>query len=142
MPRASRTVTIRRPASDVFAFLADAENDRRWRPAVLDMRRVSGDGVGTVYAQGLKGPFGRRIPADIEITELNANRAIGFKTLAGPVRPTGRYVLVSKGATTELTFTLEVELGGLKSLMAPMVRGAINGEVANLDRLRKVLESA
>jgi hypothetical protein len=31
MPEESNTITIARPVSDVFAFLANAENDTQWR---------------------------------------------------------------------------------------------------------------
>ena len=42
MPEESNTITIARPVSDVFAFLADAENDRQWRGGVIEMTRTSG----------------------------------------------------------------------------------------------------
>jgi uncharacterized protein YndB with AHSA1/START domain len=66
MPSAEREVTIERPVEEVFAFLANPENDPQWRRGVLDIRRVSGEGAGAVYEQGVKGPMGRRIAADIE----------------------------------------------------------------------------
>jgi hypothetical protein len=49
VPSASQSVTINRPASDVFAFVADGENEPKWRPGVLDIQHVSGQGVGAVY---------------------------------------------------------------------------------------------
>jgi len=32
MPRAEHSTVVRRPPSEVFAFLANAENDPQWRP--------------------------------------------------------------------------------------------------------------
>ena len=64
MPMATNELTIDRPPAEVFAFLADGENDPRWRPAVADVARASGNGAGTVFRQGMKGPIGRRIQAD------------------------------------------------------------------------------
>ena len=56
MPQAQHTVTINRPVDAVFAFVADGEKCPQWRPGVLDIKRVSGDGgVGTRYAQGVSG---------------------------------------------------------------------------------------
>lgn len=89
MPSASNEIIIDRPRDDVFAFLADPENDPQWRTGVLDLKRVSGEGVGACYAQGVKGPGGRRIDADIKITELTPGETIAFHTVAGPVRPRG-----------------------------------------------------
>jgi hypothetical protein len=42
MPEESNTVTITRPAGDVFAFLANAENDKQWRGGVIEKARTSG----------------------------------------------------------------------------------------------------
>ena len=50
---AENEVVIARPPGEVFAYLADAENDRAWRPAVLDIERVSGHGAGTRVRFGL-----------------------------------------------------------------------------------------
>ena len=97
MPHASKEVVVDRPPDVVFAFLANAENDLRWRPSVLDIKRVSGDGAGTVYEQGVKGPGGRRVATDIEVTDYRPNEVIAFRTLKGPVRPTGRYELSPDG---------------------------------------------
>jgi hypothetical protein len=71
-------VVIQRPIDQVFAFafVADGENDRQWRPAVLDVKRERGEGVGAVYRQGVKGPFGRRVPADYEVTALEPGRRL------------------------------------------------------------------
>jgi len=51
MPEESNTITIARPVGDVFAFLANAENDKQWRGGVTEMTRTSGQGVGILYRQ-------------------------------------------------------------------------------------------
>jgi uncharacterized protein YndB with AHSA1/START domain len=84
MPRASSEIVIKCPRDDVFAFLPDPENGPEWRSGVLELKRVSGSGIGARYAQGVKGPGGRRIPADIEITELTPGESIAFQTVTGP----------------------------------------------------------
>ena len=68
MPAADNTVVINRPRPEVFAFVADHENDPRWRSGVVDIKRASGEGQGAIYTQGVKGPMGRRIDADFEVT--------------------------------------------------------------------------
>ena len=88
MPEESHTITIARPVGDVFAFLANAENDKQWRGGVIEMTRTSGQGVGSTYRQIVAGPGGRRIDADVEITEFVADERIAFRTTNGPVRPT------------------------------------------------------
>ena len=141
MPEESNTVTIARPAGDVFAFLADAENDKQWRGGVIEMTRTSGQGVGATYRQIVAGPGGRRIDADVEITEFVPDQRIAFRTTKGPVRPTGSYELQAGEGGTVVTFRLAATLGGVKKLMAPMVAKTMRSEVAALTELKRVLES-
>ncbi len=140
MPRASSEIVIKCPRDEVFAFLANPENDPQWRGGVLDLKRISGSGIGARYAQGVKGAGGRRIPADIEITELTPGKAIAFQTLTGPVRPRGRYVLAPADGGTRVRFELDADMKGLKRLIAPMVQNTMNHEVGQLDRLKRVIE--
>ena len=142
MPQATNAIMIRRPLADVFAFVADGENCRQWRPGVLDVGRVSGDGVGTRYTQGVNGPLGRRMAADYEVTVFEPNRRIEFETIAGPVRPHGRYDFEALDGGTRLTFSLDVQLAGLrKRLMGSAVQKTMDTEVATLDNLKRVLEA-
>jgi uncharacterized protein YndB with AHSA1/START domain len=140
MPQASYTVAIARPVDEVFDFVADGEKCTQWRPGVLDIRRESGDGVGTRYSQGVKGPMGRRIAADYVVTVFEPGRGLEFETVAGPVRPHGRYDL-EPAEGTRLTFALDAELGGLRGLlMGSQVQRTMDSEVRALDNLKRVLE--
>jgi uncharacterized protein YndB with AHSA1/START domain len=141
MPEASNETMIAQPPEVVFAYLANAENDAEWRPAVIEIARAHGDGVGTRYRQVVGGPGGRRIDADIEITEYEPDRRLAFRTVAGPVRPTGTYELDPADGGTRVRFTLRADLTGPKRLMAPMVRKAMASEVANLENLKRKLEA-
>jgi uncharacterized membrane protein len=140
MPEASNSITIARPADDVFAFLADGTNGPRWRSGVVDVALQSGHGQGAVYRQGVKGPFGRRVSADYEITDYQPGRRLGFRAVSGPVRPEGAYDLEPVADGTCVTFSLRCSPTGLKRLMTPMVTKTMQSEVAQLDRLRDVLE--
>ena len=141
MPQAEHTVVVGRPVETVFAFVADGEKCPLWRPGVLDIKRVSGEGLGSRYAQGVRGPLGRRIAADYDVTFFEPNRRIEFQTIAGPVRPHGRYDFEMVEGGTRLTFSLDSELVGLsKMLMGSTVQKTMDAEVKNLDRLKGILE--
>ncbi len=141
MPSASNTITIERPAADVFAYVADGLNGPKWRPGILDIGLVSGAGLGTVYSQGVKGPGGRRVAADYEITAYEAPRHLAFKAIAGPVQPSGEYQFEDADGRTRVTFSLAVTLSGWKSLlMGRAVQQTMDAEVASLARLKSVLE--
>jgi uncharacterized membrane protein len=140
MPSAERTVTINRPAADVFAFLADGNNATKWR-SVLDTKRISGSGVGAKYSQGVRGPMGRRIAADYEITAHEPGKRLEFKAIAGPVRPTGGYKFAEASGKTSVTFWLKADLGGWKRfVLGRSVQSTMNSEMKALDKLKEVLE--
>ena len=135
------SVVINRPRSDVFAFVADHENDPKWRPGVMDIKRASGEGQGAVYTQGVQGPMGKRIAADFEVTAYQDGTLLAFRTLAGPVRPEGSYRFEDVDGGTRVTFSLNANLRGAQKLMAPMVGKSMRNQVAALDNLKRVLES-
>ena len=143
MPHAQRSVTIARPVDAVFAYLTDGEKCPQWRSSVLDIARVAGDGgIRTRYRQGVRGPMGRRIAADYEITAHEPDRVIEFQAIAGPARPHGRYELAPDDGGTRLTFTLDAELTGLKRLlMGSAVQSTMDLEVKALDQVKFVMEA-
>jgi len=143
MPSAERTVVINRPIADVFAFVADGAKAQQWRSGVLEISKKSGDGQGAVYRQVVSGPGGRKIDADYEVTQYTPPTHLGFRAIAGPVRPVGSYDIKEDGGKTSLTFKLSADLGGWKKwVMGGQVQKTMDGEVAALDKLKSVLESA
>ena len=142
MPSASRTILIDRPIAEVFGFFADAENDLEWRSGVKEIKRQGELGVGTRYRQRVNGPAGRTISADIEVTAYEPDRHVAFHAVAGPVRPRGDYTFRDVGPSTEVTFTLDAPMSGIKSLfMGKAVQKTMDAEVAGLDRAKSLLES-
>jgi uncharacterized membrane protein len=141
MTSAENSIVISRPRSEVFAFVAEHDNDPKWRPGVLDITRASGEGQGAVYTQGVQGPMGKRIDADFEVTAYQPDTLIAFRTLAGPVRPEGSYRFEDADGGTRVTFSLNASLRGMQKLMAPMVGKSMRNQVAALDDLKRVLET-
>ncbi len=142
MPHATNTVTIAKPVETVFSFVADGETGPRGRTGIVDIRRASGEGLGARYIQGTRGPMGRRVDADYEVTAYEPNQRLEFQVTAGPVRPHGRYEFAATGDGTQITFSLDAELGGIqKLLLGGMVQRTMEAEVGALARLKQVLES-
>jgi len=141
MPSAQHSVVIGRPVGEVFAFVADGENAMRWRPGVLDVSRQSGEGLGAIYRQGVRGPGGRRIAADYEVTAFEPDRRIAFRAIAGPVRPTGEYRFATEGEGTAVSLALDATLTGWKRLlMSRAVQSTMDAELRNLETLKAMLE--
>jgi uncharacterized protein YndB with AHSA1/START domain len=141
MPSAERTVSIRRPVDQVFRFLADGRTATQWRLAVVEISKISGSGVGEAWRQVVRGPGGRPVAADYELTALEPEQRIAFRTIAGPVRPEGEYQLEAMGDATILTFRLWAELTGWKRLvLGRAVQASMDTEMRALDLLQEVLE--
>jgi uncharacterized membrane protein len=145
MPSAARTFVVKRPVQDVFAFFTEPANDMKWREHVKEISAENiRRGVGTRIHQVIAGPGGRAIAADIEVTLYDKDLVYGFSVVQGPVRPEGRFDFQEIDEhTTEVTFTLRAELGGLKKLfMSGPVQKSMDGEMANLDKAKQLLESS
>jgi uncharacterized membrane protein len=139
MAHAEGSITIDRPVEQVFAFISDGMNNPKWRPSVIDIQPVPGKPA--TFKQGLKGPGGRRIDGDYQITESKQNELIKFQVIAGPARPTGTYKLETVGKSTRLTFILDFELKGLAKLMDPMIHASMRSEIDMLSNLKAYLEN-
>jgi hypothetical protein len=143
MAHAKSTISINKPVNEVFQFILKGENNKFWRPAVIDIRNASNNslGLGTIFIQGMKGPFGRRIDGDYEIIGCEENKLISFQVIKGPAKPTGTYDFQWNGKETIVTFTLALELKGIARLMDSMINKQMELEVGNLSNLKKYMET-
>ena len=142
MPEASRTVVINRPIEDVFAFFTTHSNDKSWRPHVKEISDGGPAGVGAHIHQVVKGPGGRGIPADVEVTGYDPPTRYAFVAVAGPVRPAGEFRFRSLEGRTEVTLSLRASLTGLKNLVLnKSVQAAIDSEVGGLQTAKRLLEA-
>ena len=139
---AENEITISRSPEDVYAFLADGLNNPKWRTGVQSISLKSGSpgAVGSVYRQTLSGPGGRAIDGDYEITTAEPGRLLAFQVVAGPARPSGEYHFGQLPEGTRVRFTLDLQPKGLMKIMGPMVQRTMDAEVAQLARLKAVLE--
>ena len=142
MTHAEHTITVNRPARDVFDYLADGTHNRAWRSGVLEIERTStSEGEGATYRQVLAGPGGRRIDGDYQVTAYEPPGRLAFHVTAGPARPAGVFELTENpDRTTRVRFALDLAPAGLMKLMAPMIARQMRREVAQLDALKAVLE--
>jgi uncharacterized protein YndB with AHSA1/START domain len=142
MPHAECTTTVERPIEDVFAYLADGTNNPRWRTGVLSIERTSDDdAAGATYRQKLRGPGGRAIDGDYQVTAYQPPNFLEFRVTAGPARPTGRFTLAEAGpGRTTVTFALDLRPTGLMRLMGGMIAKTMRSEVDQLPRLKADLE--
>ena len=143
MPSFTNTVTIDRPARDVFAFLADLENVPRWNYAISETRKMTpGDtGVGTTYEQT------RSIPApsreQLTITEFEPDRHIAVVGTLARFPARLEYTMEEREGGTWLSNSVDLQLTGAVRLLGGIAVGRIRSAVAeNLDTLKQLLEAS
>jgi uncharacterized protein YndB with AHSA1/START domain len=141
VPAAKGRVLVRRPPEDVFAFVADFENEPRWKPGLVhEVERVSpsGQAIGTRYREVLSAG-GERVEQIFEVTEYEPNRRVGFVAESSGTR--GVYELEPVADGTMLTFTVRPRRSGLAKVLEPLrARQARERVQRELERLRDLLE--
>jgi len=137
------TVTIARPAEEVFAFLADLQNIPKWNYAIERTVQTSPGpaAVGATYRQTRTIP--RRSEESLEITVFEPPNRLTVRGRIGTFNATTSYLL--KPATGGTQLTNDVELEPVSVLLRPIVPLAvprITAAVArNLSTLKELLES-
>jgi uncharacterized membrane protein len=137
-------VTIRKPAEEVFAFLADFENIPMWNYAIEETSKVSAGlvGVGSRYRQTRSVPS--RSAEDFEVTVFEPARRLAIHGQIGPFQARISYVLEAVPGATRLVNNVKLDTSPpALRLVAPLAAPKIKAAVAeNLGKLKLVLESS
>ncbi|WP_457964147.1 SRPBCC family protein [Arthrobacter sp. D1-29] len=143
MAFAEHEVFIRRDAMAVYTYLIDGMNLPQWREGIRTISLASGAAgtKGAVYQQTVSSRSGRFITSEFEITQARPGAEIQFRVISGQARPAGGYYLSTEAEGTRVRFALEFQPKGLMGgLMSAMIQRTMKAEVAQLERLKDVLE--
>ncbi len=129
--RFEATVVIDRPIEEVFAFLADGENDPKFSPRVLEIAKTTDGppGVGTVYASTVK-DAGMKTKREFRLTAFDEPTRIRWAEVSKNLvtAPEGGYDLTREGDGTRITVFNVLEGHGPGKLIAPLaLRSARQG---------------
>jgi uncharacterized protein YndB with AHSA1/START domain len=147
--RFGATVTIDRPIDEVFAFLADGENDKKFSSRIVQIKQTTDGppGAGTVYASTAKdGPM--KADHQFELSAFEPPKRLRWKELSRttPVFvPEGGYDLEPAGeGSTRLTFFNVLEGRGLMgTLLTPVaLRSARKGADAFAASIKAAVEAS
>jgi uncharacterized protein YndB with AHSA1/START domain len=138
-------ITIGRPAADVFAYIARAEELPEY---VTDFETVVQDsegepGVGTRYSYKMR----RGAQGSFEWTEFQPTSRLAWagpavKVGPGSMAPAGRWEISPVGEGTRVKLVMAPTPGGLFKLLAPfMSAGMRKGNEKALELLKQRLES-
>lgn len=129
--RFEATAVIGRPIEEVFAFLANGENDPKFSPRVLEISKTTEGppGVGTVFASTVK-DAGMKTQREFKLTEFEAPTRIRWAELSKNLVTAreGGYDLAPEGNGTRVTIHNVLEGHGPGKLIAPLaLRSARKG---------------
>lgn len=143
MASIQRTVVINRPVDEVFGYFADVANDPQWRGngVKIGLDGVMGQGA-RVHQRLSAGPFGASVKADMEVVVFEPPTALAFQVTTGPLRPRVEFRFAPVGTGTEVSFSIQAPLSGLKkAVMGRMAEKNMADEAAALDNAKRILES-
>jgi uncharacterized membrane protein len=133
------SIVINRPIEEVFAVLANLENDIKWRSEWVETRKTSEGPIGVGSTFCLTGEFlGRRVPTIYKVIEYEPNRRAAWKAVSGPLPLKFQRTFEGVEGGTHFTIRYEAEVRGVfklaMSLLAKTVKRKHDGD------LRKVKE--
>jgi uncharacterized protein YndB with AHSA1/START domain len=124
------TTLIDRPIEEVFAFLADGENDPKFSPRVLEIAKTTDGppGVGTVYASTVK-DAGMKTKREFKLTEFEPPTRIRWAEISknAITASEGGYDLAREGDGTRVTLYNVLEGHGIGKLIAPLALRSARG---------------
>jgi len=140
--RVRKSIYIDRPPAEVFAFVADHQNDRLWRSELVSVQPVGeiAEGVGAHLKQVVTYQ-GRTAEANLEITDFVPGAKICYRAHGG-IRAHGCYDFTPEGDGTRFSMSATVELKGAATMLEHYIQQAVERAAAvDLERLRQVIES-
>ncbi len=140
------TTMIDRPIEEVFAFLADGENDKKFSSRVLEIAKTTDGppGVGTRYASTVK-DAGMKSEREFELTEFEPPTRIRWaeRSKNAVTATEGGYDLVAEGDGTRVTIFNVLEGHGIGVLIAPLaLRSARKGADAFAQAIKEAVEAS
>jgi hypothetical protein len=145
--RFGASVVIDRPIDEVFAFLANGENDPKFSSRVIEIKKTTDGppGVGTIYASTVK-DAGMKTKREFKLTEFESPTRMRWSEISKNivVAPEGGYDLAPAGDSgTQLTFFNVLEGRGAGVLIAGFaLRSARKGADAFAQSIKTAIESS
>ena len=140
-----RSIVVAQPAGEVFAWIADLENEARWRLEVLSSQQAGGPrwGRGARYRQRVR-PLARSFETTVEVTGFELGRWLAFSERGRPSLVRGLYAVepVASGARVWCAAVVDPAraMAGLgRERLARLLGSRIEFD---LEHLRAVLEGS
>jgi uncharacterized membrane protein len=142
MMKVEKSVIIKKPVAEVFAYSRNNDNLTKWQNDVESVQMIKGpdDVVGSHFIEVRKF-IGQEMKTTMEITAFKENEKWAAKVIKGPVPfdVTVTYASVPEG--TKFTTVVEGEPKGFFKLAEKKVASSLEKSLEeNLNRLKTLLE--
>jgi len=98
MQRVERSIRVKASAEQAYQFWRNFENFPRFMENVEEVRLLDNDGRRSHWK--LRGPMGKSVEYDADLTQDEPNRAIGWNSSAGEMSTTGNVTFTSQDDNT------------------------------------------
>ena len=134
MKQVETRVTTPRSPEDVYAYLADFNNQAEWRFDVVSSELTSGEPgvVGSRYRQ-LVQQGRKQVTSEVEVTQAEPHRRLAFSTLGGPVTVSGTWKLEPDDGGTRVDTEVAIAMHGLLKLFEPFSGGQLRKTAARYE---------
>ena len=144
MTNVNSHIHINRPATEVFEFIANPENNPQWQNGMVSCEITSPEpwGLGSTYAQKAKF-MGRDIISQFEITQFEPGRLIRGDTVESsfPISFTRIVEADDSGTGSNVQAIVTGDASGFIKLFTPLMNWMVGRSVrADYKRLKELLE--
>ena len=134
---------VERPVDEVFAFVADMENEPQWHTDIVEAERLTeGEvGEGTNFRVQFRPQPMSPSEGKIEIVEFQPDRRIVSRSDMGNMKPELTHVFEEVDGGTRVTRRIQIETSGLMTLMSPLMKVMVRRRNADfLENLKRLFE--
>jgi uncharacterized membrane protein len=145
MPRQAKSIVIRRPVEDVFAYMDDVSREPEWQPQLIEAEQIpAGPTVVGTRRRYVSDFLGKRLENTYVVKVYEPNSRLVVQTTKGSILDATsdvRWEAVPEG--TRVTMTLDGRpKGALRFVPARMLESTFEKEVSTtLKKLKERLEA-
>jgi len=140
--KAEVSIWIDRSPADVFQFIANYNNDTRWRHGVARMSQspVGETGVGTITHEEMEF-LGRRYVTIAQITAFEPDQRLAWASIEATSPVSGWRVVTAEGAGARFTQAVVADLQGFYRWLSPLMVAMFKNQMSrDMARLKQILE--
>ena len=105
MQRAEKTIRVNAPAEKVYQYWRNFQNFPQFMEHVEEVRPVSGNDKLTHWK--IKGPLGKSVEFDAELTKDEPNKTLGWNSAGGEMGTSGAVTFAETGDNTEVHVVMQ-----------------------------------